>query len=200
MPKEIYLTVKELSQRLGCTRQYIYKELNNKFKPYLKIIDGEKRLHISVLKCCTIKPQTTSRQQYNVKQLDNSCIKVEQQVKQQIRDNEAIQPSILNANVDFVVNETIEILKQQLHEKDKQLAEKDKQLLNMQNELNTQNEHLRQQSDRLVGLVEQVNELQRNNQVLLAQKDMAKKELETKKQKKGIFSWMSKKQSNDEDN
>lgn len=200
MSKETYLTVKELAQKLGCTRQYIYKELNNKFKPYLKIINGEKRLHINVLKCCTIKQQSTSRTQYNVKQLDNSCIKVEQQVKQQVAENKEVQPNTLGTNMDFVVNETIEILKQQLHEKDKQLAEKDRQLLNMQNELNTQNEHLRKQSDRLVGLVEQVNELQRNNQVLLAQKDIAQKELETKKQKKSIFGWLSKKQSSNEDN
>ena len=204
MSKETYLTVKELAQKLGCTRQYIYKELNNKFKPYLKIINGEKRLHINVLKCCATKQQSTSLMQCNVKQLDNSCMKVEQQVEQQVKqpvaENKEMQPDTLGANMDFVVNETIEILKQQLHEKDKQLAEKDRQLLNMQNELNTQNEHLRKQSDRLVGLVEQVNELQRNNQVLLAQKDIAQKELETKKQKKSIFGWLSKRQSDNEDN
>ena len=48
-----------------------------------------------------------------------------------------------------------------------QLAQKDKQIETLQSELREQNAHVRAQSEKLVLLVEQVNELQRNNQVLL---------------------------------
>ena len=139
--------------------------------------------------------------QLDAKMRDSNLVNIDSKV-----DSNQLDFGLHGYNEDLI-RDVITMLKQQIAEKDKQLSEKDKQLserdnqlLNLQKELNLQNEHVRKQSDRLVGLVEQVNELQRNNQVLLAQKDMAKKELETKKQKKGIFSWMSKKQSNDEDN
>ena len=91
-------------------------------------------------------------------------------------------------------NKMIDILRQQLTEKDEQLSEKDKQIQNLQDELNLQNEHVRKQSDRLVDLVEQVNELQRNNQVLLAQKDIDNtKEIVQSIEHKGMFSWLFKK-------
>lgn len=48
-----------------------------------------------------------------------------------------------------------------------QLEQKDKQIEALQGELREQNAHVRAQSEKLVLLVEQVNELQRNNQVLL---------------------------------
>lgn len=48
-----------------------------------------------------------------------------------------------------------------------QLSQKDKQIETLQGELMEQNAHVREQSTKLVALVEQVNELQRNSQVLL---------------------------------
>ena len=61
-----------------------------------------------------------------------------------------------------------------------QLAQKDKQIEGLQGELMEQNAHVRKQSEKLVALVEQVNELQRNNQILLkAEQDRYKpKELQ----------------------
>lgn len=58
------------------------------------------------------------------------------------------------------LQELVEALKEQL-------AQKDKQIEALQGELKEQNAHVRAQSEKLVLLVEQVNELQRNNQVLL---------------------------------
>lgn len=48
-----------------------------------------------------------------------------------------------------------------------QLEQKDRQIERLQGELMEQNTHVRKQSEKLVELVEQVNELQRNNQILL---------------------------------
>lgn len=48
-----------------------------------------------------------------------------------------------------------------------QLATKDAQIAALQEEVIKQNEHSRDQSDKLISLVEQVNDLQKNNQILL---------------------------------
>lgn len=48
-----------------------------------------------------------------------------------------------------------------------QLATKDSQITALQDEVIKQNVHSREQSDKLIALVEQVNDLQKNNQILL---------------------------------
>ena len=55
---------------------------------------------------------------------------------------------------------TLESLMEQLNTKDAQIAV-------YQDEVIRQNDHARVQSDKLISLVEQVNELQKNNQILL---------------------------------
>lgn len=202
MNKKDYLSIREAANKMGYTRQYVYKELDNKFKPYLKIIDGEKRLHINVLSefgnnrknNIAIKQKdkfTDNNEQQDSKLNENGLKKVEKHHNDFESGNIKVEHSL-----HLIVSETINILRQQLSEKDRQLSEKDRQLKSLQDELNLQNEHVRQQSDRLVGLVEQVNELQRNNQVLLAQKDINNKELDEPKENKGMFGWLFKKSNN----
>lgn len=199
MNKKDYLSIREAANKMGYTRQYVYKELDNKFKNYLKIIDGEKKLHINVLKEFgsvkqnPVDSQATANLADNNSQLDSRL--VDKTIAKNVKKN---NDDSLN-NVDYnslqsTTNKMIDILRQQLTEKDEQLSEKDKQIQNLQDELNLQNEHVRKQSDRLVDLVEQVNELQRNNQVLLAQKDIDNtKEIVQSKEHKGMFSWLFKK-------
>lgn len=192
MNKKDYLSIREAANKMGYTRQYIYKELDNKFKPYLKIIDGEKRLHINVLN----EFGNNRRNNIDIKQKDKLTDNNEQQDSKlsesdlkKVGEQNGVKFGNINTEngLQLIVSETINILRQQL-------SEKDRQLKSLQDELNLQNEHVRQQSDRLVGLVEQVNELQRNNQVLLAQKDInSAKEIESKKESKGIFKrWFKK--------
>ncbi|MGL4790915.1 MAG: hypothetical protein ACRCW1_05840 [Anaerotignaceae bacterium] len=44
-----YLTVKELSEKVGISTQAIYKRLQTDFKPYLQDVKGKKCLNIKVL-------------------------------------------------------------------------------------------------------------------------------------------------------
>jgi hypothetical protein len=44
-----FLTIKQAADKMGVTPQYVYKELNNKFKPYLLIVKGKKCLNKSIL-------------------------------------------------------------------------------------------------------------------------------------------------------
>lgn len=201
MNKKDYLSIREAANKMGYTRQYVYKELDNKFKPYLKIIDGEKRLHINVLsefgnnKKNNVDIQPKAGFIDNTKQQDSQVVENNHE-KNYENDNNKFRNNSTENGLHSIVSETINVLRQQLSEKDKQLSEKDKQLKNLQDELNLQNKHARQQSDRLVGLIEQVNELQRNNQVLLAQKDIKNKEIEEQKENKGMFRWFFKKNNN----
>lgn len=209
MDKNEYLSIREAANKMGYTRQYVYKELNNKFKPYLKIIDGEKKLHINVLsEFGNIRRTSVDNQpeKTKVKNTDNNVSYDRQQVdNQQKNDTDNNNNKTANNNevngLQTTVNEMVDILRQQLAEKDRQLTEKDCQLKSLQDELNLQNEHVRKQSDRLVGLIEQVNELQKNNQILLAQTQSQKviegsaevKEIENEKGKKGFLGWIFKK-------
>ena len=235
-----YLSIKEAAEKMGYTRQYVYRALSNRFKDYLKIIDGEKKLHIDVLKLCnhanrgykqtndkhvtmvTNKSGLFNVVGFNKANINAACNLVNTTGEQQVdRYTDTVTNKSINKygykaikaeskqvnndgyNEENFFYETISILKQQLlmkdkqlEEKDKQLSEKDRQIKSLQDELNLQNGHARKQSDRLVGLVEQVNELQRNNQVLLAQKDISNKELEEQKENKGMFDWLFKKSNN----
>ena len=64
-------------------------------------------------------------------------------------------------------NNHIELLQTALETLAIQLATKDEQLTTLQGEVIKQNDHAREQSDKLIALVEQVNDLQKNNQILL---------------------------------
>ncbi|MBR6301181.1 hypothetical protein IKR55_00425 [bacterium] len=206
MDKKDYLSIRDAANKMGYTRQYVYKELNNKFKPYLKIIDGEKKLHINVLsEFGNIRRTNVDNQPQKIKEkITGNDVSCDRQLvddrQKNITDNNSdkITNDAGRYDLQSTVNEIVDILRQQLAEKDRQLTEKDCQLKSLQDELNLQNEHVRKQSDKLVGLIEQVNELQRNNQILLAQTQSQKTiesntDIETEKEKKGILSWIFKK-------
>ena len=45
-----YLSIKEVSEIVGCSPQSIYQRLNTTLKDYVKVVKGKKNLNISVLK------------------------------------------------------------------------------------------------------------------------------------------------------
>ena len=49
MEKE-YLSIKDFAQAVGISQQAVYKQLNNKLQPYLKVVDNKKMLEKSALK------------------------------------------------------------------------------------------------------------------------------------------------------
>lgn len=44
-----YISVSQYAEAKGISKQAVYKQLNNKLKPFLKVVDGKKCLDISVL-------------------------------------------------------------------------------------------------------------------------------------------------------
>jgi predicted RNase H-like nuclease (RuvC/YqgF family) len=103
--KNELLTVKQVAETVGVTQQYIYKQLNNKFKNYLIIIDGKKYLNTLVLNEFIQPVEQQLNQQNN---------KVEQPVEKQKDDL---------SNIIETLNKTIEILQNQLSVKDEQIKD-----------------------------------------------------------------------------
>lgn len=180
--KDKFITVKDFASRVGISTQAVYQRLDKDLKKYLQVINGKKMLKISVIEDMIDKNDSAKQvtcDKVSCKEIDNQVAKNFASGLQ--ADEKTLQPDKSS------FQEVLKVLSEQLEEKDKQIKA-------LQEELNLQNEHARKQSDRLVGLIEQVNELQRNNQVLLAQKDInSAKEIESKKESKGIFKrWFKK--------
>jgi predicted RNase H-like nuclease (RuvC/YqgF family) len=67
-----YLSIKDFAAKVGVSQQAIYKQLNNKLKPYLKVVENKKYLHISALDeyTKTENNSTVEQQLLNVLQAD----------------------------------------------------------------------------------------------------------------------------------
>ena len=109
-----YLSIKDFAKRAGVSQQAIYKQLNNKLKKYVKVVENKKYLHISALDEY-IKPQENSTD--------------EQQLLNMLQTNLKVLQEQLS-----VKDRLIEELTQQASEKDKIIADMSKSLLIVQEE------------------------------------------------------------------
>lgn len=94
MDNKELLSIKEVSEAAGVTQQAVYKQLNNKLKKYVVVVEGKKKLKREVLEEVYNK---SVEQKFNN---DNSTVE------------QPIQPEI---------KLVLETLQQQLKEKDKQI-------------------------------------------------------------------------------
>lgn len=109
-----YISVKEFAARVGVSQQAVYKQLNNKFKKYVKEVENKKFLHISALNEY-IKPQENSTDEQQLLNILQTSIKV-------LQDQLSVKDKL------------IEELTQQAKEKDMIIADMSKSLLIVQEE------------------------------------------------------------------
>lgn len=109
-----YLSIKEFAARVGVSQQAVYKQLNNKFKKYVKEVENKKFLHISALNEY-IKPQENSTDEQQLLNILQTSIKV-------LQDQLSVKDKL------------IEELTQQAKEKDMIIADMSKSLLIVQEE------------------------------------------------------------------
>lgn len=132
--KREYVTVAEFADRAGISRQAVYKKLNNQLSKYVKMVDSKKMLNIQALEDI-----------YGI-DVDKKVELVEQ----------PIQP-IVN-----LLKENMELLKEQLVEKDKQIDYLNQRLAENQKLLDQEQQlHLRSQQR----VLELENTLSRENEV-----------------------------------
>lgn len=104
-----YLTIKEVAEASGISKQAIYKRLSTDLQPFFKLVDNKKMLNSNVLKVLNSTNNST-----DFKQIENADNQVER--------NKTIE----------VLNKTIILLTEQLSIKDKQIDN----LTNTINQLN----------------------------------------------------------------
>lgn len=134
-----YISVKEFAQRAGISVQAVYKGLNNRLNPYVKLVDNQKMIDIMALQ-------------------DIYGIEVEQPIQPELSTNSI--EDVTNDN-DIVIDtllKQIEILQKELDVKNEQLKEKDNQMAAL-------NERL-EEGHRLLDQQQQLQAMEKKIQVL----------------------------------
>jgi len=156
------LTISEYSKARGCSVSAVYKRLkspSNKIHNYVVQEAGQTFLQARILEEEGLRPMAA---------IDRP--------PRADRKNEASAPSTTapkpGEEIENPVEEGIGALAIKVLED--QLAQKDKLIEDLNRRLEEAARHERETSDRLAALVAQANELQRNNQILLAQTQQQK--------------------------
>lgn len=79
MAKE-YISIKEFAELAGVSQQAIYKQLNNKLKTYLKIVDGKKTLEKSALELFRKQENSSTVEQQLINMLQTELNKKNEQI------------------------------------------------------------------------------------------------------------------------
>ena len=110
--KNEYISIKDFAAAVGVSQQYIYKQLNNKLKDYVELVENKKMLKKSALELFNKNDNSTKVEQHfnQVEQpVEQHFSKVEQQIIDMLQQN-------------------LELLRKELEEKGQQLKEKDKHI------------------------------------------------------------------------
>lgn len=139
-----YLTIKEFADASGKTVQNIYKQLNRRFKPYVRINQGQKEISSEALEIYygvkqLSKTESTEDETSSTKNetdlTDETTDDLENSIKTQEELNNPLNSSKNEIKEDKALNRLIDILQKQLEEKDKQIAVKDKQIQDLSDRL-----------------------------------------------------------------
>lgn len=143
-----FLTVKEFAEMANKKPQTIYKQLDKRLKPYVKIDKGQKVISAEALKdfygveqpfqpdSTVNQPKTTENQSDSTPIQPNSTAETDagEQPNSTAETDEKTRPDKENEQIE-ALNRLIEIVQKQLEEKDKQLAVKDKQIADLSDRL-----------------------------------------------------------------
>ena len=139
-----FLTVKEFAEMANKKPQTIYKQLDKRLKPYVKIDKGQKVISAEALKdfygveqpfqpnSTDNQPKTTENQPNSTPIQPNST--AGEQPNSTAETEEKARPDKDIEQIE-ALNRLIEIVQKQLEEKDKQLAVKDKQIADLSDRL-----------------------------------------------------------------
>lgn len=156
------LTIAEYSKLRGCSVSAVYKRLkspSNKIHNYVVQEDGQTFLKAEILAAEGLSPLAATEGPPPDR-------------RSEAGSNPSTTPLTPDEKVENPVEEGIGALAIKVLEQ--QLAEKDRQIEDLNRRLNEAAQHEREMTDRLADLLAQANELQRNNQILLAQANQPK--------------------------
>ena len=152
-----FITISEYARRRGVSVAAVYKRLDGTLKEYVKEIDGKKFLSVDVLAAEGITPVEKGYiPGLNTQEEADAGKPGENQ--EAPASQEQTPPVFLGV---------LEALERQLAEKDKPIERLQEQAAELRQEAQEKDNFIREQSSRLSLLLEQSQELQRNNQILL---------------------------------
>lgn len=133
-----YITVAEYAKIRGVSVSSVYKRLGGTLKQYYKVIDGKKCLSAKIL-------------------VEEGIIPPVERVEEGLK-NEPTPPAVLVA---------LEVLEKQLAEKDQQIRRLQEEAQDLRRSNAEKDVFIQEQAGKMLLLLEQAQELNRNNQILL---------------------------------
>ena len=150
------ITVAEYARIRGCSTAAVYKRLDTTLKPYSKTVNNKTYLSRQVL-------------------VDEGLITVENQGEPEPEENKGVEITVDNdlkppqQPESPALLETIKILEKQLEAKDREIDRLHQENEDIKNQLAEAARHNQEHTEKLTELLAQAQELNRNNQILLAQ-------------------------------
>lgn len=158
---EKVISISEYAQARGCSVAAVYKRLDGTLKPFVKVINNKKYLTSDVLDLEGIQPVEKGLKE-GLKGF-NPGLKAQEHPGNQEADAREQTPPAPAVGV----LEALEALERQLAEKDKQISRLQEEAAEMRQAAAAKDKFIQEQASRLAVLLEQSQELQRNNQILL---------------------------------
>ena len=134
-----FITIAEYATRRGVSVSAVYKRLGGTLKKYYKVIDGKKYISVEALVEEGITPP--------VEKVENG-----------LKNTDTTPPAVLVA---------LEVLEKQLAEKDLQIARLQAEAQELRKSNAEKDIFIQEQAGKMALLLEQAQELNRNNQILL---------------------------------
>ncbi len=146
MAEREFLTVAEYAALKGISKQRVYQLLNKGLKDFVKEVEGKKVIDITALSDAELEALEQG--------LKPDLNKLKQEVEQGVESPQT----------------ELQLLKQTLDLLSAQIEIKDKLIEDLRQAGEEKDKHIQEQAHELTRLLSQSQELQRNNQILLAQK------------------------------
>lgn len=144
-------TIKEFAELRGVSQQAIYKQLSGKLFPFVVVRGGQKYISGEFFRQETLTAEQSTNSTNDSTKLNNHSTEVEQPVE---RDENAEN-----------YREILDILREQLREKDNQISTLHKQVEQLFNQLETKDE----MNNKLIALLENTQKIEAGRQALEAQ-------------------------------
>lgn len=181
--KQEYITISDYAKLKGVSTTAIYKRLSTSLKPFLIMVEGKKCLKIEVLEeDCPNGSQPLET--YSYKRVSN----VGNHGKSQEKDDFSQILVILQAQLEEK-DRQIERLQEEIKELHTLAAEKEKSIFE-------KDRHIQEQAVKLSELLEQSQELNKNNQILIARSQETQQLLDDGDSKSSFWQRVFKKKKN----
>ena len=149
------ITVAEYAKIRGCSTAAVYKRLETTLKPYSKTVKGKTYLSRQVL-------------------IDEGLKTVENAGGENSTGLKGVSETVLNPSnaaetaQESIASQASKVLEGQLIAKDQEIARLHQEIQDLKDQLTEAMKHNQEHTDKLTELLAQTNELNRNNQILLA--------------------------------